>query len=286
MNRGVNTLRHWTGDPERWGGSGVITMPLQADVQYTDVTFTGAQLLRAQTAELRALLWDIVISWGIDGVANARVDGDLTLDVTIGTGQASSLVSVPIGHITTATIAKLTPSTSLATGMIPWTQYASFAAGPGAILDPPIPDGSIVHVTSFSLTSDNPNSGYFKLHDNISIGAFLQWFVLPGSGGIIASPPIDWWTAPGTQISIENGTPGGTRTECTLNGYITTSSSMLIPTAAPAARAVSGVASPFSVIACSINAVPRIKLTAFSPGVDSVVRATITAHCAPRVFPV
>jgi len=100
--RNVHLQTRWAGDPERWGGSSKVSGLSIGGIGNPQTTAYGPQILRAQCSELIAVGWDIVATWTLEGVDTVHDKGVLALEVTVGTGQATStlwweLASIVIG---------------------------------------------------------------------------------------------------------------------------------------------------------------------------------------------
>jgi len=79
------------GDPERWGGMGTVVV--NAPAVASDITSFSPQIIRAQCDDLIARAWEMIVFWTLEG--NDQTDaGQLDLEVTLGSGQASG-----VGHI-------------------------------------------------------------------------------------------------------------------------------------------------------------------------------------------
>lgn len=75
------------GDPERWGGADHLV----AHVQRAGVwRREGAQIIRAQCADLIARAWELTAVWTLKGLTAGDVP-EFYLDVTIGSGQSTSV---------------------------------------------------------------------------------------------------------------------------------------------------------------------------------------------------
>jgi len=84
FDRGRNArIFSWAGDPERWGGTAAVVATSNGTRTF------GGQILRAQTQDLVACGWDLVATWTMEGLDPTDA-GSLDLEVSIGTGQATS----------------------------------------------------------------------------------------------------------------------------------------------------------------------------------------------------
>jgi hypothetical protein len=82
-----------SGDPERWGGHArVVTVSTRTPIPPNQTPFGSSpeQIIRAQTRDLVAVAWDLFAEWDIRGCNGTDDAGSLSLDITVGTGQASS----------------------------------------------------------------------------------------------------------------------------------------------------------------------------------------------------
>jgi len=115
MDRAKNLDRlRWAGDPERTGGkSRVLARAVRAPA---DPAF-GEQVLRVQMADLRAVAWDLFVTYTLVGLSGDD-DGLLALDLTIGTGQATSRAWWLLAAITAGTAITQSPQAA-ALGWLP-----------------------------------------------------------------------------------------------------------------------------------------------------------------------
>jgi hypothetical protein len=278
--RNVDPTR-WAGDPERWGGAVQFVGQSNQDGSPLNARpFYGPQVLRVQARDLLAIGWDFVARWDVSGLV-ADDAGSLALEVTLGTGQATTILHWQIatfaggvGLVANQAAEALAWSAPLGATRLPYWGFASIpagATGPVAFA-PAVPLGYRLHAANVSVANlATARIGALYVMDSTStqVGAAIS----------IASIVPDMMPAPFDWVNpIEGDTP---TIACT--------------TAVPAGESIdvallgtlervglSGVAvSSSPLVACSINARPVLQMA--SPTIASHnISVRVTAHCAPR----
>src|SRR5260221_5514473 len=139
FERARNTARFkWAGDPDQWGGRATFSANGPPS---TPVDTYGTQVLRAQTEDLVSLAWDLVATWSVDGLVAGDV-GFLALEMTVGTGQATSLLYLLLASIENGALvgqnagAKLLGFEASPNGALPYSGVDAIVANGGSTLTP------------------------------------------------------------------------------------------------------------------------------------------------------
>jgi hypothetical protein len=90
----------WVGDPERWGGRETLKVDLNP-AGSTPPVF-GQTIIRGQTQDLCAVGWDLVATWEVEGFVTATDTIQIVWRVTVGTGQATSILGWSLGSLSPA----------------------------------------------------------------------------------------------------------------------------------------------------------------------------------------
>jgi len=115
--RASNTHPRLSGDPERWGAHSTAEVAIAAAASPGDFVVYSQQMLRAETRDLVAIGWDLLVVSSITGL-NVADRGFLALELTIGTGQANSILLLLCGNIVAGVLASQNPA-ALAQGYSP-----------------------------------------------------------------------------------------------------------------------------------------------------------------------
>jgi len=272
----------WAGDPERWGGAAVITLavPGPGIGAIPPVVGFGEQVWRAQTEDLVAMAWDGVATFDFIGLLPDD-RGSLALEVTTGTGQATSILYWCLGGIHQGIV---DPQNAGARRFgwhptpecpMPYVGNLIIPAGATGPLPfaPTVPAGMQLHATAFSMASTTTVTTNAFVFDTVSNGivATTGAAIALSSAPSIMPGPVDWWVAPGVTPSaaLFPGVPATDDVNFVLEG-------MLVPVGA---KGVALSASP--IIAGALSARPVLTM-AQNPTVQHNVRVHITANCAPR----
>ena len=120
----------WVGDPERWGGSDMVIATADP-AGGGPPSYTGKQLIRAQTRDLVAVGWDLLCTWTAAGF-NAVTDTiTVGLLVTIGAGQATSEIFWDCGTLSPA--GNVPNPQAVALGWRPFNFSAAAFVGNGGV---------------------------------------------------------------------------------------------------------------------------------------------------------
>lgn len=279
--RNVQPTR-WAGDPERWGGFSAFNgVSRRTSVPVADF---GAQVLRAQARDLYAIAWDLAATWEVGGLT-AEDQGTLSLELTIGTGQATSTLTWLLARFFEGASPMATPA-ALAHGyapadgapqVIPYTGYATIPAGSAGPVSfsPSVPAGFRVRLLSATVGAYTAAGVPWGRIDTVYVGDSTlvrpaASMTVNGDGGGGSNTNLDWYGPPGDTpaMSVTAALAAGQALDGSVTGFLER----------VGANGVAVSAQP--IIACTINARPMLILA--NPTADRNVTCKVTAHCAPR----